>query len=270
MAGSGTVPEPAQNPPNLASMVKDFFDSLSAYGKAIGMISKHRLWSYIVIPGLVSVVVMGLLIIGPAAWFANSSIETWLVNAVPWDWAKGVTEWVADGIAFILSMLVVLFLGKYIVLIVVSPFMGGLSEKIETIITGRKVPSDNNFFLDLMRGIRISLRNLVRELFFTLIFLFFNLIPIVGTIVGTVLTFAVESYYAGFGNMDYTLERKRFTVSQSVAFVSQNRGIAMGNGIVFVGLLLIPVVGWFLAPAFSTIAATTMVIRRLEKAPLNA
>ena len=252
-------------------MVKDFVQSVTIYGKAVSLISKHNLWRYVVIPGLVSVVVMLVIILGPVTYFMNSGLDETLANMVPWEWLKPFVEYLADGLLLIITVFLMVFLlGKYIILIVASPFMGALSEKIEAIQTGRTIPSDSNFMQDLMRGIRISLRNLVRELFFMLVFLLFNIIPGIGSLIGAILTFAVEAYYAGFGNMDYTLERKRFNVSQSVAFVRKNRGVAMGNGIVFLGLLLIPIIGWFLAPAFATVAATVMCLKKLESQPKPA
>ncbi|MCB0844735.1 MAG: EI24 domain-containing protein [Bacteroidetes bacterium] len=247
-------------------MIKDIFSSISVYGKAINLITTHNLWRFVIIPGLVSVAVMLLLALGPGMYFANSDLDATLAGMIPWEWLQPVAEIIADSLVFMLTLLLIFFVGKYIILIVASPFMGALSEKVEAIVTGRTVPSDSNFVQDLVRGIRISLRNLIREIFLTLLFLLFNLVPVIGSLIGAILTFAVEAYYAGFGNMDYTLERKRYNVSQSVQFVSENRGVAIGNGVVFLGLLLIPVIGWFLAPAFATVAATVMCLEKLKQA----
>ena len=121
---------------------------------------------------------------------------------------------------------------------------------------------------DLVRGIRIALRNIVRELFFTLILLLVGvIIPILSPFT-TVAIFLLQSYYAGFGNMDYTLER-RLGVSQSVGFVRRHRGLALGNGIVFV-LLLMTLVGFIIALPLGTIAAATETLSRLDAdEPLN-
>jgi len=73
----------------------------------------------------------------------------------------------------------------------------------------------------------------------------------------------VQSYYAGFGNMDYTLER-HFKYSESIQFVRQNKGIAIGNGIVFMLMLLIPVVGIILVLPLSVTAASTETLKVLQ------
>ena len=64
--------------------------------------------------------------------------------------------------------------------------------------------------------------------------------------------------------MDYTLER-HFEVKESVAFVKRNRGVAIGNGIVFMGMLFIPVVGIILALPLSVTASTIETVKLIEK-----
>ncbi|MEO0468801.1 MAG: EI24 domain-containing protein [Bacteroidota bacterium] len=246
-------------------MIQDIFKAFQYYRRAASLISKHRLWRYVILPGLLSTLVMGLLIAGPVLGFINSDLSASLVNAWPFEFGKGLVEGLSGILVGLLSITLVFFLGKYVILIVASPFMGPLSEKMETIVRGYKVEITSNFLADLIRGIRISLRNLIREILLTFLFLLFNLIPLIGSIVGTILTFSIEAYYAGFGNMDYTLERKHYSVKQSVAFVGQNRGLAIGNGIVFLLMLMIPVIGWFLAPAYGAGAATLASIERMDK-----
>jgi CysZ protein len=64
--------------------------------------------------------------------------------------------------------------------------------------------------------------------------------------------------------MDYTLER-HFEVKDSVEFVKSNRGLAIGNGIVFMTMLLIPVVGIVLVLPLSVTASTTETVKRIEE-----
>jgi CysZ protein len=114
----------------------------------------------------------------------------------------------------------------------------------------------------LWRGIRINLRNLGWELVITIPLLILGLIPVVN-FVTTPLAFLVQAYYAGFGNMDYTLER-HYKYRESVNFVKKNRGLAIGNGIVFMGCLLIPVIGIIIVLPLSATAASVVTLERLE------
>ena len=109
----------------------------------------------------------------------------------------------------------------------------------------------------MIRGTRIAIRNVIREL---LLILFLTILSIFGPIgiVTSILIILIQAYYAGFGNMDFTLER-RYSVQESVLFVKERRGLAIANGLVFLGLLT-TFIGIFFAPAWSTIAATLSVI----------
>jgi CysZ protein len=101
------------------------------------------------------------------------------------------------------------------------------------------------------------------ELLLTIPILLISFIPVIN-IFSSVLLFLVQSYYAGFGNMDYTLER-HYEVKESVAFVRKNRGIAIGNGIVFMAMLLIPVIGIILVLPLSVTASTTQTVKIIQK-----
>ena len=56
--------------------------------------------------------------------------------------------------------------------------------------------------------------------------------------------------------LDYTCERRKMNMEKSIDFVSQHKGLAVGNGIVFYCFHVIPIIGWVLAPAYAVIAAT--------------
>ena len=142
-----------------------------------------------------------------------------------------------------------------------SPF----SERIEEMITGEYLKasfSPTQFFKDLWRAARLNARNIIRELLLTLALFLLSLIPIFSPFT-SVLIFLLGAYYGGFGNMDFTMER-HYNYRESVSFVHRNRGIALGNGIVFMLIFLIPVVGIFIALPLATAAATETTVKRIN------
>jgi CysZ protein len=62
--------------------------------------------------------------------------------------------------------------------------------------------------------------------------------------------------------MDFTMER-HLSVKSSIAFIRDNRGLAIGNGLVFIVMLMIPIFGLLLAPPLAVIAATIGTVRKL-------
>jgi CysZ protein len=78
------------------------------------------------------------------------------------------------------------------------------------------------------------------------------------------MIFLVQAYYAGFGNMDYTLER-HYGYKESIQFVKRNRGLAIGNGVLFIAMLIIPIIGVILVLPLSVAASTTETIRLIQE-----
>jgi CysZ protein len=146
---------------------------------------------------------------------------------------------------------------KYLFLIIGSPLFAYLSEQTDALINGKEYQFrlDTQLLKDIRRGARVALRNSLWQTVYTVSVLILSFIPLVGWISPVICTF-VECYYYGFSMLDYSCSRHQLSPAASNAYISQHRGLAIGNGIIFYGMHLIPVVGWVLAPAYAVIAAT--------------
>lgn len=246
-------------------MMKGFIEGFTSYFRAINFVRKHKLYSYFLISGIISLAI-GVSILS-IAYISSNSIGSILIKLYPFengsDYVETFLSFAAAGIVGVLGLLVY----KYILLICVSPFMGPLSAKVEAIVTGQSTSSKFSIretSYGFVRGVRLSIRNIIREISLTVLLLALSLIPLF-TIFITPAIFFLQSYYAGFGNLDYFLER-RTNLKQSVEFVKKNKGIAIGNGAAFLLLLFIPFLGLFLAPVLGTIGGT---LCALKKEPIN-
>jgi CysZ protein len=56
--------------------------------------------------------------------------------------------------------------------------------------------------------------------------------------------------------LDYSMERHKKTPAESIYYVENHKGLAIGNGLVFYVLHFLPIIGWVLAPAYAVVAAT--------------
>lgn len=242
-------------------MIKGFIDGATSYLKAFRTISNLGLWGYMLVPALVSII-LGLIIFG-SAWGISDQLGDWIISIYPFDFGKAALGKIADvfGAIFVIAIGFILF--KHLVMALASPFMSFLSEKIERHIQGRPDISgfsSTQMLEDFVRGLRIALRNIIRELFFTLLLFFLGLIPVFSPFTAIAI-FLVQAYYAGFGNIDFTLER-HFKVRQSVHFIRQNKGLALGNGTIFL-LLFLTGIGFLVALPLGTVAATTETLKRI-------
>ena len=159
-------------------------------------------------------------------------------------------------ILWLILMLFYFSLFKYLWLIVGSPIFAYLSEKTEAIIEGKDYPfSWKQLLTDILRGIRIAIRNTLWQTVYTVSILLLSLIPVVGWVT-PVFALLIECYYYGFSMLDYSCERNKLSVSQSINFIGSRKGLAIGNGMLFYLMHLVPVIGWIFAPAYAVIAAT--------------
>ena len=244
-------------------MIKNIFKGIKAYSGTLKLISKLGLWNYFFIPMLISFFV-ALLIVFLAFTLADN-FAYYISKLWIWEWGKDYFFLISEILSGVLILILGFILYKHIVMALSAPFMSPVSEKIEShlLCVDRHQHRDTSFSEQLWRGIRINVRNLFMELLLTIPIVLISFIPIVG-IASSVLLFLVQAYYAGFGSMDYTLER-HFKYDESIKFVKQHRGLAIGNGIIFMLFLLIPVIGIILVLPLSVTAASTETITLLKK-----
>jgi CysZ protein len=243
-------------------MIKNIISGIKAYFGAFSLISKLKLWKYFAIPMLISLVT-AIAVFG-SAYALSDNIGAFISKIWVWDWGKETFSSISNFIGGLIIIVIGLILFKHIIMALSAPFMSPVSEKIEAHFTGNPLHShrDTSFMQQLWRGIKINGRNLFMELLLTIPILLLKFIPVVN-IFSTVLLFMVQAYYAGFGNMDYTLER-HFQYKESLQFVRKHRGLAIGNGVIFILFLLIPIIGVILVLPLSVTAASTRTVEALQ------
>ncbi|MFY7672526.1 EI24 domain-containing protein [Tenacibaculum sp. MEBiC06402] len=242
-------------------MIQSTINAIKAYFDAFGIINKLKLWKYFFIPILISAITA--VIIGSITYFLSDDLGHYVAKIWPWEFGKETFTSIGNFLSGVAIVALGFILYKHIVLALSSPFMGPVSMKIEEHFYGKEHEHRKlTFSGSLSRGIRISIRNVVRELALTVLILILGLIPLIG-IFSSILLFLTQAYYAGFGNMDYTLER-HYSYKDSITFVKRHRGTAIGNGIVFMLFLLIPVVGVILVLPFSVTSATTETMKKIK------
>lgn len=243
-------------------MLKEIIISVQAYFQTHRFIIKHRLWKWILIPGLIYSILFfaGIYFflkssnIAIAFMLKESGIKTWM-DSIQNSWLNFLLIF-AQIILQLVSLLFYFSLFKYIFLIIGSPVFAYLSEKTESIMEGRDFPfSFRQLMKDIARGIRLALRNMLWQTVYTISIFIVSFIPVIGWVTPLV-ALMVECYYLGFSMIDYSCERNKLSTSQSIAFIGRHKGLAIGNGLVFYLMHLLPVVGWILAPSYAVIAAT--------------
>ena len=247
-------------------MLKEIIISVQSFLEAHRFIVKHRLWKWIIIPGIIYCLlfVSGITSVKLINYIlAETGMKAWLVSMDD-SWLNLLVI-VGQGIMMGVLFLFYFSLFKFFFLIVGSPVFAYLSEKTESIIEGRDFPfSFSQLLKDIARGISIALRNLLWQSVYLITILILSFIPVVGWI-APLIAFITECYYFGFSMLDYSSERNKMSASQSIEFIGRHRGLAIGNGLVFYLIHCLPIIGWVLAPGYAVIAATLSLHKAREK-----
>ena len=239
-------------------MLKEITIAVQSWGEAHRFIQKHKLFRWIIIPGIIYT----LLFIAGMIFFWKSADAVWSwvssqLNIEGW-LQKERSPWlsflfVMTGVMLRLTSVLFYFsFFKYLILIIGSPVFAYLSEKTEAIIEGKEHSFNwSELKKDCTRNIKLALRNGGWQTVYLIALVLLSLIPLIGWIT-PLIALLMECYYFGFSMLDYSLARNSFTPSQSIHFTGRHKGLAIGNGVLFyLAHIVIP-----FAPAYAVIAAT--------------
>lgn len=212
---------------------KDLYIGLRAYWRALVFMKENGLFWYIPIPALF---MLGIYKLGDLMRTYHSTIASDNMNQIVWGLLALMLE--------ILIGLTLMKFSKYLVVILLSPFLAYLSQKCEKIITGNTYAfSLPQLYRDIRRGVRIALRNIMWHYFFFAIIFLVSYFGWEDPEKSPVfyLTYVLGFFYYGFSFMDYVNERLRWDLDESIRFVRKHRGLAISIGMIYSIMILVPV-----------------------------
>jgi CysZ protein len=253
------------SPLSCPSFLAGFFAGLNGYLRVPATLQRYGLWHYLLAPALVSLVLsFGILAVVILAAMGLSGVVDRLVE-ISIGWLDQLINWMV-GILMVFAMLAAfVFLHRRIVLIVLAPLLSRLAELTVRGMEGDTFEVTLDFRKAFQRGLHINTRSIILEPFATLSLVVLGfVIPIISPVTSC-LVFLVESRFAGFGLIDFPLEYRGYSVAESIAYSKSHRGKATGLGAGYFLLMMIPVIGWMIAPTFGTVAGTVETMERLRK-----
>jgi CysZ protein len=239
-------------------LLKEIVIAFQSWGEAHRFIQKHKLWKWIIWPGIIYAIlfIVGMIVF----WQSANNAVSWLsaqLRIEPW-LQQERSEWLSFFFVMMgvmLRLILVLFyfsLFKYLVLIIGSPVFAWLSEKTEAIIEGKEHRFNwPELKSDCIRSSKLALRNCGWQTVYLFGLILLSLIPLVGWVT-PLIALAMECYYYGYSMLDYSLARNQFAPSQSVHFIGRHKGLAAANGFLFYLMHIVIV----FAPAYAIISGT--------------
>ena len=214
--------------------MKNFILGIKCHLKAFKFLIKYKFWWYSIVPFLVF---SGIYSLG----YYLGNLENQNLPSADDDILKSIWYYLFNGIVLLLSYALLNFT-RYIVILLISPILSTISQRTEKILTGNKYKFNlSQLMKDIVRAIKLAFRNIVYEfslivtviIVFWIIGEFFEEYKYIISLSEKIIIMMIAFYYYGFAFLDYTLERMRFSVEDSVKYMRKHRGLAISIGIVF-------------------------------------
>ncbi|MGB0839067.1 MAG: hypothetical protein ACPGXL_02945 [Chitinophagales bacterium] len=249
--------------------ISDTLLAISGYFRAISFIRQHQLWKGLLRHGWANRLLMFVgLLVGLQflylfwQWLTHLDLN----NSTALSLQMGL--FLAD---FAQSTYSFLFLGgfKYIILILMDAAMEHFSESANMILHNQPLSNKiSHYIASKWRMVKIVVHNFFKEILATIsITIILSLLDF-DFLEGTMI-FLAQCYYLGFAVIDTYNSQHKMTIKQSALYTQQFAGVAVGIGIVFHFLLLIPLAGPLLAPCLGSVSAT-LTMHQLEALPMTS
>jgi len=255
----------------MKKIFSQLFSGTYYYLKVFPFINKHKLWGYVILTAIVSL----LLYISMAyvAWISSSALSNWvnqLLGIADWSSYWALLKWTVVIIVKIFVFYLYFQFFKFFVLVICSPILAFTAERINQILYNPPQAPFNwkLFFKNIWRTININLKNVFIELFLTTILFLLSFISFLTPITGA-LIIIISSYFVGYGIFDFRNEFRNLNVSESDKMVWRNKGLATGVGLIFNLLILIPFLGALIAPSMALVAGSLAVYEFEEEKSLS-
>ncbi|MCB9480018.1 MAG: EI24 domain-containing protein [Deltaproteobacteria bacterium] len=180
----------------------------------------------------------------------------------PQTWYMELVWWVLAVIIGGVVALIFLFTFTAVGLVIASPFLEALSEKVDIIrLGGNPAPDDTGFITDILRSMASMGKWIFLFLLAQILCLFLHLIPVIGNIVGAACQFGVTFFFLAWEFWDIPMERRKMKFGDKWKFMKDNLTTALAFGAVISLYILIPLFNFVMMP--TTVAGASILVSQL-------
>lgn len=244
-------------------LIKDLGSGLRFLIRGFTFLLGHpRLWIWAIVPTAINLLILAVMVgvfvhyfgdlygwlsshLGLSGWESPDAWWQTFINGVLW-----AVNMVFQVFIVLLSLVILLIISYAASFIVAGPFNDMLSEKVETIVTGREEPpfTIKKFISDLWRTIKVESLKAVVLLAIPVVLFIFSFIPVIGPPLYVFLTFVFGAWDLGFSYADLPYGRKARPFRERWEFARRERWALIGLG------------AGFIIPFFALVFAPPMVV----------
>lgn len=237
---------------------EQLFLAFQSYGQAFRTLDKYRLWSILILPSILSLIIA--IIIGIFAWTTSDDILAYISIRFPINNYDSQLGKLFEVLTYIgirgLTFFIYLKLYRYFILICLSPVFVNISNVLYKNVKGEDHKMNIwSYCFCSFRAIKFAIRNIILEILVTLVILIISIIIFWIFPLAPFLILIVESYFFAIVLLDYRFEKDGLSVQAGIKKSRSLPGIPIGIGLIFNLILLIPLIGVIFGPVLALLAA---------------
>jgi CysZ protein len=224
------------------------------FANFLPVLRNQDIYKYL-IPGAVVTLLYGTFM-WSMGWLSTDPV----VNSDDLAWSAKLIYWFTTGVRWFSTMLF-----EFVVITLFSPIMAMLSERVESIVTGKNYAfSVQRFVKELLRTIGILVSGFI---FSTAVILIWSMVSWIGDFqaITPYIVFVIKAFFIGFNYVDYSLERNMIPVAHSWRYAVKRPIMMLVTGSTFSIIFAAPVFGVMFAPFIATIFATLLFLAERTK-----
>lgn len=190
---------------------------------------------------------------GFTVYHATTSSLNWLVSYFEWQ-SHGIAYWLMLPFILLAALFIGYILLKNVIMLLCIPLNALLADAVITEQLGAQSQTAKELFFSMLRATVMTLFVLLLTLLTSILLLLLGFIPVAGAIIALVLGIILQAFFAAWGFFDPVFERANCGIVGSFWRCIRLFPHTVSNGIPFVLLFQIPVLGWTLAPSYGAIS----------------
>jgi CysZ protein len=217
--------------------------------RAFRFIKRHpRLYKYILIPFTINLSVFSLTIYYGLGFFFDL-VSKYIPQGDAWYWF--LLNYLLMAIAILVSLVLVFFTFTVIGSLIASPFNDILSERTEELLTGQTMDEPfvlKTFLEDSGRVLVTESKKISLFLAGMLLLLFLNILPIIGSLLYSVLSVTWTVFFLVIEYTGYVFSRKKLVFKEQRHIIYQDFSLMAGFGLGVFCILAIPFLQFLCIP----------------------
>ena len=236
--------------------MKSYSDTKFAFQKAHTIIWEHGHWKTLLVPIILSALLLPVLgvIMVSLSYFLAALIEGMFTDGAEATWIRYVVMAAlltgAIGTGYVLY--------RNLIMVCYGPFLDRLTIQAEILINGEANESERPLLESLARPLVITVYAVLASLSTIVLGLLLGLIPLIGGLAMIAFLVPTQLFLGAVGYVDPYLERKGYSARESLRLMRHHFYPMLAFSLFGLLLLVIPFVGWFVAPTYSAVAGIVM------------